>query len=356
MTQQLLAPATLLDIPAPRRAALVAVAQRLRPGMTVALSTHINADGDGCGSEVAMALLLAQQGIATRIVNPTPWPRLFDFLLDDGVVDDSGRGAAALDGVDALLVLDINDLRRLGTLADRVRAHAAPVLVIDHHVPGDEPAGEVVAADTAACATGEMVFDYAVAHGLTITPAVARALYAALLTDTGGFRFSNTTPRAHAIAAALLAAGVDPEEMYRRIYAQVSAGRLHLLREALASLEQDPSLGLAWVALEAGATERHGVTSDELDGIVEHPRSIAGTRLALFFRDLGHGKVKVSFRSTGTVDVNRLARCYGGGGHAKAAGALMSGGLDTVRPRVVRDAAAYLRDGTLPAGGASGAH
>jgi len=342
------------EIPASRRDALAALAAQLRPGMTVALSTHINADGDGCGSEAGMALLLAQQGITVRIVNPTPWPALFDFLLQDGVTDASAQGGAALDGIDALLVLDINDLRRLGTLADRVRALTVPVLVIDHHVPGDEPAGAVVVADTAACATGELVYDYARAQGLAITPAVARALYTAILTDTGGFRFSNTSPRAHAVAAALLGAGVEPEEMYRRIYAQVSAGRLHLLREALASLEVDAALGLAWVALEAGATERHGVTSEELDGIVEHPRSIAGTRLALFFRDLGHGKVKVSFRSTGTVDVNRLARTYGGGGHAKAAGALLPGGLDAVRARVVEDARGYLRDGHLPAGGASG--
>jgi phosphoesterase RecJ-like protein len=222
-----------------------------------------------------------------------------------------------------------------------------PVLVIDHHVPGDEPAGVVVVADTAACATGELVYDYARAQGLALTPAVARALYTALLTDTGGFRFSNTSPRAHAIAGALLAAGVDPEEMYRRIYAQVSVGRLRLLREALASLEVDAALGLSWVSLEAGAMERHGVTSEELDGIVEHPRSIAGTRLALFFRDLGHGKVKVSFRSTGEVDVNRLARGYGGGGHAKASGALIAGGLDAVQARVVDDAQRYLRDGRL---------
>jgi phosphoesterase RecJ-like protein len=89
------------------------------------------------------------------------------------------------------------------------------------------------------------------------------------------------------------------------------------------------------------------VTSEELDGIVEHPRSIAGTRLALFFRDLGHGKVKVSFRSTGEVDVNRLARGYGGGGHAKASGALIAGGLDAVQARVVDDAQRYLRDGRL---------
>src|SRR6185295_10388863 len=105
------------------------------------------------------------------------------------------------------------------------------------------------------------------------------------------------------------------EAMYRRIYASVSPGKLFLLRDALDSLQIDEVNGISWISLPAGALERYGVDSEELDGIVEHPRSVAGTRLALFFRDLGYGKVKVSFRSTGDVDVNRFARQFGGGGH-----------------------------------------
>jgi phosphoesterase RecJ-like protein len=335
--------ADLLTPPPARVAAIRAIEALLRPGMTVALATHINADGDGCGSEAALARLLAQRGVRARIVNPTPWPALFEFLLGPDVEDASARGAAALAGIDLLVVLDINDVRRLGTLADTVRGLSVPVAVIDHHVAGDEPIGTVALADTAACATGELVFDVATTLGLAVTPAIAQALYAALLTDTGSFRFSNTTPRCHAIAARLLAAGVEPEEMYRRIYAQVSLGRMQLLREALDSLEVDTPLGMAWISVEAGATERYQVTSEELDGIVEHPRSIVGTRLALFFRDLGHGKVKVSFRSTGVVDVQQLARTYGGGGHAKASGALITGTMADVRTLVLDDARAYLR-------------
>ncbi len=124
--------------------------------------------------------------------------------------------------------------------------------------------------------------------------------------------------------------------MYRRIYASMPVGKLSLLREALGTLDVDPARGLAWISVPSDAMERHGVRSEDLDGIVEHPRSIAGTRLALFFRDLGHGKVKVSFRSTGAVDVNALARQFGGGGHAKASGALVAVGLDTVVRRVAR--------------------
>jgi phosphoesterase RecJ-like protein len=332
----------LLAVPDARVAAIRELDALLKPGMTVALSTHINADGDGCGSETALVRLLAQRGISARIVNPTPWPAMFEFLLGDDVEDATSRGVDALDGIDLLLVLDINDVRRLGVLSERVRKHEVPMVVIDHHVAGDEPIGSVTVADTKACATGELIFDIATTLDLELTPAIAQSLYVAILTDTGSFRFSNTSPRCHAVAAVLLNAGVDPEEMYRRIYAQVTTGRLRLLRDALESLQVDSAIGLSWISVQAGAMEKYGVTSEELDGIVEHPRSIAGTRLAVFFRDLGYGKVKVSFRSTGAVDVQRFAKQYGGGGHAKASGAMVPGTLEEVQVRVVQDAREYL--------------
>ncbi len=331
----------LLAVPAHRAAAIERYASEFTARRTVALLTHINSDGDGCGSEVALALLLAQRGMEVRIVNPTPWPEMFNFLLD-GIDESSAAGAAALAGVELLMVLDISDLKRLGSLAGAVRGSPAHRFVIDHHVAQDEPAGEIIVSDTTACATGELIFDFARVLGLEITAPIARAIYVAILSDTGGFRFSNTSPRCHAIAGQLLAAGVEPEEMYRRIYASVSVGRLHLLRDALATLEVDSDHGLAWIALPAGALEKYAVRPEELDGLAEHPRSVAGTRMAVFFRDLGHGKVKVSFRSTGEVDVNAFARQFGGGGHAKASGALIAGSLADVRDSVIAAARAFL--------------
>ncbi len=331
----------LVAVPAHCAAAIERYSAQLSGARSVALLTHINSDGDGCGSEVALALLLAQRGMKVRIVNPTPWPEMFDFLLGD-VAERSAEGAAALAGVDLIIVLDISDLKRLGSLGEAVRNAPVPRLVIDHHVPHDEPAGEIVVSDTTACATGELIFDVARVLGLEITAPIARALYTAIMSDTGGFRFSNTSPRCHAIAGQLLAAGVDPEEMYRRIYASVSVGRLHLLRDALATLEVDGDHGLAWIALPAGSLEKYAVRPEELDGLAEHPRSVAGTKMAVFFRDLGHGKVKVSFRSTGEVDVNAFARQFGGGGHAKASGALITGSLAEVRDSVITAARAFL--------------
>jgi phosphoesterase RecJ-like protein len=302
----------------------------------------MNADGDACGSVAALARLLASQGMQPRIVNPTPWPAIFTFLLGDDLIDQTERGPAALSPLDALIVLDVSDMRRLGVLADSVRRLDVPRLVIDHHIASDEPAGDVIFTDTSACATGELVFDLASVLGIPITEAVATPLYCAILTDTGGFRYSNTTPRCHAIAAELLSAGVEPEEMYRRIYASVSPGRLALLRDALSTLEVDSEHGIAWISVPADALDRYDVSSEELDGIVEHPRSISGTRLAMFFRDLGYGKVKVSFRSTGDVDVNRFARQFGGGGHAKASGALITGPIEEVQARVVTAARQFI--------------
>jgi phosphoesterase RecJ-like protein len=186
------------------------------------------------------------------------------------------------------------------------------------------------------------VYDLAVVLGSEITPAIARSLYTGMLTDTGGFRFSNTSPRCLTLAGQLLAHGVDPEEMYTRIYASAPAGRVRLMAEVLGTLEVDEALGLAWLSMSADALERHGVKTEDLDGIVEHARSIAGTRMALLFRDLGHGKVKVSFRSVGGTDVNAFARKFGGGGHAKASGAMLPGTLDQVRDLVVEAARAML--------------
>ena len=336
-----------LEIPRARSDAIHRIAAALKGVASVAVTTHINADGDAAGSVAAMARLLPQLGLKAVIVNPTPWPPLFEFLKSD-MDDRTSGGPEALRSAGALVSLDVSDVRRLGSLAAAARSLPGPRIVIDHHVPTEEPAGDIVLADTEACATGELLYDLAVTLDLEIDVKIAEALYTAILTDTGGFRYSNTSPRAHAIAAQLVSRGVDPEHTYRRIYASLSPGRLQLLRDALDTLGVDSEFGLAWVSVTNEAMDRYGVGSDDLDGIVEHPRSVAGTRVALFFRDLGYGKVKVSFRSTGDVDVNALARQFGGGGHEKASGALVTGTLDEVKDRVVAAARGFM--GPAPKG------
>ena len=332
----------LLTVSDNRKEAIERLAREFRAGRSVVLSTHINADGDGCGSEAALARILTSLGMSVKIVNPTPWPETYQFLLDSDVVDASSEGASALRKADLLIVLDISDVKRLGSLAETVRTLKVPKLVIDHHIASDEPPSTEIFSDTSACATGELIYDVAATLGQEITPQIAVGIYVAILTDTGGFRFANTTARCLAIASQLLAAGVEPEEMYRRLYASHPIGRLHLLRDALATLEVDPAYGISWISVAAGAAEEYGLKSEDLEGLAEHPRSVGGTRMAIFFRDLGHGKIKVSFRSTGDVNVNEFARRFGGGGHARASGALIPGTLEEVRHSVVTAAREFV--------------
>jgi phosphoesterase RecJ-like protein len=144
------------------------------------------------------------------------------------------------------------------------------------------------------------------------------------------------------VAASLLDVGIDPEQIYMEVYANAPEGRARLYAEVLQTLVVEGERGLAWVTVPAGAIERLGVTPDDLDGIVEFPRSISGVRMALLFREIAAGRVKVSLRSVGEVDVAAFAQPFGGGGHTKASGLSLEGSLAEVQAQVLAAARAYL--------------
>jgi phosphoesterase RecJ-like protein len=320
-----------------------ALAALLLPGRRVVLTTHVNPDGDGLGSEVGLTHLLRPLGVEAVIANPTATPARFGFLFRDCPgVDRSAEAVKVLRTADVIVVLDIADLGRLGMLADTVVSRGVPVACVDHHVsPGTLPAGPRYV-DPGAAATGELVAEIAVANGWPLAPAAARALYVALLTDTGGFRFANTRPRTLRVAAELLEAGLDPESIYLDVYANAPPGRPRLLAEALQTLVVEEDVGLAWVTVPPGALQRYRVTVDDLEGVVEFPRSIAGVRMALLFREMSQGRVKVSLRSVGDVDVAAFAKPFGGGGHKHASGVSLEGSLAEVQTRILTAARRYL--------------
>ncbi|HJR16527.1 MAG TPA: bifunctional oligoribonuclease/PAP phosphatase NrnA [Gemmatimonadales bacterium] len=318
-------------------------AAAFKAGQRVCVTTHVNPDGDGLGSEVGLVHLLRAQGIDAIITNPSPTPPRFDFLFADlAGVDRSAEAVKELRRADLIVVLDISDLNRLGMLIDTVRDRGVPVACVDHHVSaGVLPPGPRYL-DPDAAATGELIYELARANDWPITQAAARGLYVAILTDTGGFRFSNTRARTLRVAADLLETGVDAEMIYLEVYAKAPEGRPRLFAEALQTLVVEPEYGLAWVTVPPGAIERLGVSSDDLDGVVEFPRSIEGVRMALLFREISQGRVKVSLRSVGDVDVAAFAKPYGGGGHTKAAGLSISGTLAEVQHQVLQAARQYL--------------
>ncbi len=279
------------------------------------------------GSEVALWHLLTARGLKPAIANPTPVPERFTFLLPAGA-DHSDRAAKEIEAADVVVVLDISELSRLGDLQRAIKQSHA-VACIDHHVSqGSLPGGPRLVAPEAA-ATAELVFDLASALGWSICPEAARALYVGLLTDTGAFRFANTSPRALRVAGALLERGVSPESIYESVYASAPEGRVRLMTEVLQTLVVEPDVGLAWVTVPPDALQRHGATADDLD--------------ALLFRQIANGRVKVSFRSIGDVDVAELAHRFGGGGHARAAGASLEGSIAEAQQEVLAAARRYVR-------------
>ncbi len=333
-------------VPAARRRAAAELVRLLKPGMRVALTTHVNADGDGLGSEIALWHMLTARGVRAAITNPTPVPERYAFLLRGHEhADKSAEAVKHLRRADAVVVLDISDLGRLGQLGRVVQEAGVAVGCVDHHASnGSLPPGPRLV-DPKACATGELIYDLGRAAGWTLIPEAARALYVAILTDTGGFRFSNTSPRALQVAGNLLGIGLDPEEIYQEVYATAPEGRIRLIAEVLETLVTEHDIGLAWVTVPPGALERYDVDPEALEGVAEFPRSIKGMRLALLFRQLANGRVKVSLRSVGNVDVAQLAAQFGGGGHKRAAGASLSGTLADAQARVLAVARETLKRG-----------
>jgi phosphoesterase RecJ-like protein len=307
------------------------------------LTTHINADGDGAGSEVALALHLERQGVKAAIVNPTPFPETFKFLLNHLTPWSckAEEGRRALEKADLFIVLDTSEPSRLGDVYPAMRGRR--IAVIDHHPSTPQSIGDPAIRDATACATGELIFDLIATPDDGLSRPEAEALYVAIVTDTGSFRFANTTSRTHEICADLLKAGVDPQDIYRKLYGQVTDERLELLRRALSSLERDPEWPLAWITLRRQDFQESRAASADLEGIVEHARQLRGVEIAALFRELADKSTKVSLRSNGDADVAAIAREHGGGGHTKAAGVHIKGPLEASRAEVLASARLALR-------------
>lgn len=334
---------SLLAVPDLRAAGLRQAAGRLLAAQSVVLTTHLNADGDGAGSQIALGAWLTGRGVGVHIVNPTPFPESFRFLLPEAVrvleLNDADA-AAVLQAADLFCVLDTSEPRRIGALAEWTMPKKT--LVLDHHQPVDAAVGGLRVEDPTAAATGELIYDLVQLAGGDWNADSVLAAYVALVSDTGSFRFGNTTARVHAIVADLVRRGIDPEAVYRRLFATVPRRRLDLVREALVTLRTEPETGLSWLVVPDEMVRRLRATHEDLDGLIEYARSIEGTEVALMFRETADGETKVSFRSNGAADVNAIARRFGGGGHIKASGAVVPQPPAQAVPRVLEAARAAL--------------
>ena len=302
------------------------------------LTTHINPDGDAIGSEIAMANYLRHLGKTVLIINNSPTPNNYQFLdeKEDIIVYEEDRHYQLVASADLYLILDISDWDRLRNIGKIIKNSSVPKICIDHHHINYQFV-DVDVIYEAASSTGELIFEFLSKVKHPIDEITARSLYACILTDTGSFRFSNTTARTHVMASKLLDAGVNAREIYNLVYEQNSRGKMLLMGEALRNLHYECDGRLAWFILTQEMFQKCQTTHWDTEGFAEIPRSIDGVEVSLMFTELDATKVKVSLRSKGNIVIHQIAEKLGGGGHHYAAGALVNNNLESTIPIVLSE-------------------
>lgn len=312
---------------------LTRVAEAISRYRRFLVTSHIHPDGDNIGSLLGMTWLLGRLGKEGVPVNSDPVPAAFSFLPGVEKVLLPSQYLEKEEGVEAVIVLDAGDLARVGETACCFPAEA-PLIIIDHH-PQTIREDCVVYVRPEAAATGELVFDLIQFFGVPLDQEGAVPLYTAIFTDTGGFRFSNTSERVLRLAAELVRYGADPALIAEQVYETRPLAALKLLGEALRSLKVSRDGQVAWMVISQEMLRDNEVGPEETDGFVNYARMVKGVRVAVLLRDLGNGEIKVSWRSRRGTDVSLMARAMGGGGHVNAAGSIYKGELEVAVQEVL---------------------
>ncbi len=321
------------------------IAEEVKTAENIALLPHVTADGDALGSSFALALILNGMGKRADVLLEEKVPPVYSFLpgIDFSSVYTEAPASLTADNLsmscdrhyDLALALDCGDLERLG-IRRKVFDAAEKTVNIDHHQTNTSFAA-LNHTDAGASATGEIIFELIGLLGQKIGKDAATSLYTAISTDTGGFRYSNTTPHTHEIAAELIRLGVDVSEISQRVFDISSYGKVKLMGAAIRNLELFEDGKLAIMAVTNEMIRSSEAREEDSDGIINVARNIRGVEAAAMIRQLDSGEIKVNLRSNNYVDVASIAARHSGGGHKRAAGFTTDGVLEQVKDSVIND-------------------
>lgn len=318
------------------------VKELLEQSHRIVITTHVNPDGDGISSELALYLFLKKLGKNVVVTNRDPIPEMFAFLPE---VDKIHVAEQLPIDSDLIVVLDCGGLDRTGL---KIEGDPKPkVVVIDHHLTNDQ-AGEVNLLDSGASATGELVYylirEMEEENGARMDYPIALCLYTSIFTDTGSFRYSNSSPEALSVASHLLTYGVNSWDVAEHVYESRSYATLKLMAYFLKTLGLSQEGRFSWGSIRREYLEKTGTREEHTDGFVNYARSIKGVEVAILFREMDSNTVKISMRSKGKVNVAAMAEKFGGGGHFNAAGCVMHGSLKEAQNRMLQVVSQSLKD------------
>lgn len=309
------------------------VCQSIKNNRSFLITAHCDPEGDSLGSQLAMVEILKQLGKKYVIVNPDKPPARYGFVKNIGLIKQVSDKNY---NFDAALVLDCPVIERIKGVIKVIGDK--PIINIDHHI-SNVNFGKVNYVDARASSTGEIMYKLAVALGCKINRDLADYVYLALLTDTGGFRYSNTTANTIRIAAKLVSLGVNPKKMYERIYEAHSLASRKLLGLCLNTLKVSADGKIAWMYLTNAMLKKTGATTQDSENLVNFPRFIDGVKVAVLFSGASKkGFTKVNFRSNENwADVNKIASKFGGGGHVSASGCVVKGNMKSVEKKIMAE-------------------
>lgn len=278
--------------------------------------THQMPDGDGIGSMLGLGLALQKKKRQVIMTCPGGLPENLQFMPgSDQIVHPD---EVPSDGYDVVVALDSSDLGRIEGIYEKI-PNDVPIMNIDHHMT-NKGYGTHNYVDSASAATGEQVYKILVAMDVRVDSSIAICLFTAIATDTGFFRFSNTTPTTLRIAARLVEKGAEPGDISEQVYEARPLESLKMLGRALDTLQVDKSGKVAWMEIYRDWLSELSLDEGQAEGFVNYARMIKGVEVALIFRESSDGRIRVGMRSKGNFDVAALAQVFGGGGHARAAG------------------------------------
>ncbi len=299
------------------------------------LTTHVSPDGDGLGAELVLREYLRSLGKNVQIINADPIPERYEFLDADGVFLARGPEADELiEAAEVTVFVDTASWSQLGKLEERLKGRRNFRIAIDHHTKGDLET-ELAIREAGASATCEMLYEFAREVGFPITESLAAALFLGIATDTGWFRYGNTTAKVFEIASELCRLGAACGKLYQLVYERDPLARLHLMGRAMMNLKTDADGQIVYFHVDQAMFKECGVDDSYTEGFIRMARFVRGGKIMILFKEIEAGAVRVSFRSRGEIDVWALARELGGGGHRNAAGATVYGELQEVMERVL---------------------